>query len=267
MELTLIHQIILGIIQGITEWIPISSSAMTSLVMANFFNITDFSLLLQKSLFLHLGTFFAALVYFRKDVTNLFVSLFNYKKSSTENKNILKFLIISTLITGVLGILIYSLLLDMDLEFTGQIITLGIGGLLLITGGVQLIKKIPGIRKESDLKLSDSILLGTVQGISTLPGISRSGITTSTLLLKKFNDTSALRLSFIMSLPVVLFANLLLNANELTTGLNLGSLLGLLASFIFGLLTIHALMNLSKKINFAWFVLIFAALMILSVLI
>ncbi|GAG03940.1 unnamed protein product, partial [marine sediment metagenome] len=107
--------------------------------------------------------------------------------------------------------------------------------------------------------------LGIVQGFSSLPGLSRSGITISTLLLKKFDDTSALRLSFLMSLPVVLFGNLFLNLNDFT--LTSAAIYGLLASFIFGLLTIHILMNLSKRINFGWFVLIFAVLLMASVLI
>jgi undecaprenyl-diphosphatase len=108
-------------------------------------------------------------------------------------------------------------------------------------------------------------LLGIAQGFSSLPGLSRSGITISTLLLKKFDDTSALRLSFLMSLPVVLFGNLLLNYNEFY--LSNTAIYGLLGSFVFGLLTIHALMSLSKRINFGWFVLVFAVLMMASILI
>ena len=81
-ESILIQQLILGIIQGITEWLPISSSAMTTLVMTNFFQVTDITLLLHQALFLHLGTFFAALIYLRNDVSHLIKSLFNYKKSN-----------------------------------------------------------------------------------------------------------------------------------------------------------------------------------------
>ncbi len=257
MGLTIVHQIILGIIQGITEWLPISSSGMTSLVMANFYGITDISMLLQQSLFLHFGTFFAALLYFRKEIKNLFIS----------NKKTLNFLIISTIITGVLGILLMKFLIGINLELTGKTISFVIGIFLLITGGMQLVSRKKGLRTENNLKISDSILPGIAQGFAVLPGISRSGITTSTLLMKKFDDTSALRLSFLMSLPIVLLGNIFINLPDITEVFTPISFIGLLFSFVFGLLTIHLLMKISRKINFAWFVIIFALLMMISVLI
>ncbi len=119
----------------------------------------------------------------------------------------------------------------------------------------------------TNIKNSDSLLLGGVQGLATLPGISRSGITVSTLLLKKFDDTTALKLSFLMSLPIILLGNILLNIGDIAQTFATASIYGLLTSFIFGLLTIHALIKLSKKINFGWFVLVFAILMMLSILI
>ena len=264
MPITTLQYIILGIIQGITEWLPISSSGVLALVMSNFLGVTDIEFLIRSALLLHLGTFFAALIYFRKDVWNLTKSLFNYKNSDRETKLILKFLVITTLITGILGIFILKALTSIDLELTGKAISFFVGFLLLITGIFQIKTRNRGLRKETNLKNKDSLLLGVVQGFSSLPGLSRSGITISTLLLKKFDDTSALRLSFLMSLPVVLFGNLLLNWNELA--LSNTVIYGLLASFVFGLLTISALMKLSRKINFGWFVLIFAVLMMLSVL-
>jgi len=264
MSLTILQSIILGLIQGITEWLPVSSSGMLVLVMTNFFGITDINILLGKALFLHLGTFFAALIYFRKDVADLFVSLFNYKKSNLETKKILNFLIITTVITSIIGLIILKVLSEIDLNLTGKVITFGIGLLLLVTAISQFSSR-KGLRKSKDLKFSDSTILGSLQGLATLPGISRSGITISTLLLKGFDDTSALRLSFLMSLPVVLLGNIFLNMNELS--ITTASMFGLLSSFIFGLITIHVLIKLSKKVNFAWFVLVFAILMMLSVLI
>lgn len=263
----IIQQLILGIIQGITEWLPVSSTAMTTLVNANFLGITDVGFLLHQALFLHLGTFFAALIYFRHDVATLFKSLFNYRSSNTETKKVLKFLILTTLITGILGIIIMKTVADSQLELTGKTITFAIGLLLLITGGLQLGIKSRGLRKIINLENSDSWIAGLAQGIAVIPGISRSGITVSTLLLKKFDDTTALRLSFLMSLPVVLLGNIFLNISDFSLDLIAVSIFGLIASFIFGLLTIHALMKLSKKINFGWFVLVFAVLMLISVLV
>jgi undecaprenyl-diphosphatase len=257
----------LGIIQGITEWLPVSSSGMTSLVMTNFFGVTDIGFLLHQALFLHLGTFFAALIYFRKEVAHLLKDLFNYRHADPETRKLLKFLIITTIITGILGIIIMKSITEMDLELTGKTITFAIGLLLLVTGGLQLGIKGRGLRKIINIENSDSILAGFAQGIAVLPGISRSGITVSTLLLKKFDDTTALKMSFLMSLPIILLGNIFLNITDFSLEIISTSVFGLITAFIFGLLTIHALMKLSKKINFGWFVIIFAVLMLLSVLV
>ena len=267
MELTILQYLILGIIQGVTEWLPVSSSGMITLTAANFFGITDIGELLHIALFFHIGTFFAALIYFRNDVADLFTSIFNYKKAPKETKNILKFLIIATVITGLIGLPLVKFLDGINLNLTGKAITLIIGIFLLITAFLQLSLKTRGLRTSRNIKNSDSTLLGITQGVSVLPGISRSGITVSTLLLKKFDDTTALRLSFLLSMPAILLGNLLLNIGDIATTFQSASIIGLLAAFIFGLATIHGLMKLSKKINFGWFVLIFAILMMLSVLV
>lgn len=256
--------IILGIIQGITEWLPISSSGMLTLVMTNFFSVTNLNIILKQSLFLHLGTFLAALVYFRDDVAKIILSIFD--KNRKEHRKILKFLILTTLITGILGIIIIKLLGEIG-SLTGKTITFGVGILLLVTAGIQFAAKNRGGKKARDLTTKSSLFAGLAQGIATLPGISRSGMTVSTLLLDKFDDTTALRLSFLMSLPVVLLGNILLNIQDTAFVFSIEILYGVLFAFVAGIVTIHLLITLAKKINFAWFALIFGILMMLSILI
>jgi len=264
--LTVVQQIVLGMVQGITEWIPISSSAAMVLILSNFFEVIDLSSLITTALFFHLGTFFAALVYLRKDVVELTKSAFNYKFADEKNKKTLKFLLLSTLVSGVVGIVLLKTLLVFESEvvFTGKTISFFVGVLLLFTGVLQIKVKRSGLKKERSLNMKDGLLLGVVQGFAALPGISRSGITMSTLLLKKFDDTTALRLSVLMSLPIVLGGNLILNYQDV---LLYGSVqwYGILTAFVFGILTIHGLMKVSKKINFGWFVIGFSILMMLSV--
>lgn len=265
MDLTSIQYLIIGIIQGITEWLPISSSGIITLFMSNFYGITDVSQLLHSILLLHLGTFFAALIYLREDFVKLLRTLFYYKKSKPVEKKIFNFILISSIITAIIGLAIFYFINESQLNLAGRTINLVVGFFLLFTGIMQLKPNIKGLKKEKDLGKNDGILIGLLQGLSSIPGISRSGITVSGLLLRKFDDTSALRLSFLMSLPVVLFGNIVFNLKDIIFDSN--AIYGLLASFVFGLLTINGLMKLSRKINFGWFVLIFAVLMILSVFI
>jgi len=267
MVFTIIQQLILGLIQGITEWLPLSSSGMLTLALTNLFSITSIEDLIRTALFLHLGTFFAALIYFRKDVKKIFITLFNYKNQSTDSKKLFNFLLISTIVSGILGLLILFTLISFEsiLEITGKTITFFIGIFLLFTGIIQLKPKKAGLKKIRDLQKRDGFVLGLAQGVAVMPGISRSGITLSTLLLKKFDDTTALKLSFLMSLPIVLIGNVILNLEDLAFSSTM--IFGLLASFVFGLLMIHGLIKLSRKINFGLFAIIFAVLMIISVLI
>ena len=266
MELSIIQYILLGIVQGITEWLPISSSGMIALIVSNFYGITDVEVLVRTALFLHLGTFLAALVYFRKQVWKLTKTIFSYKKQNKETKEIFNFIFISTIITGIIGLAIIKLFYSLDnLEITGKTISLIVGVLLLFTGIIQIKSKKQGNRSEKNIKNIDSIYLGIAQGLAVFPGLSRSGITVSTLLLRKFDDTSALRLSFLMSLPIVLIGNIILNLEDFVFSSN--ALWALATSFILGLLTISGLIKISKKINFGLFIIIFAVLMLISILV
>ncbi|MEX2052752.1 MAG: undecaprenyl-diphosphate phosphatase [Candidatus Paceibacterota bacterium] len=261
------ESIILGAVQGLTEWLPISSEGMIVLVKTNFFGGGSLEDIIRTALFLHLGTFLAALIYFRKDVSNLFSRLFGKNKGEAETGKILKFLIIATLVSGVIGFGFLKLLDAVGDQFllTSTLVNLFVALLLVITGVLQLKAKKEGQKNASELKTSDGITLGIVQGFSAMPGLSRSGLTVSALLLKNFKDNESLRLSFLMSLPIVLAGNILLNLNQSLLSLN--NLAALFTSFVFGYLTIHLLIRLAKKINFGYFVLVFAGLLILSVFI
>jgi len=256
----MLENIILGIVQGIAEWLPVSSEGLFILIKTNFFQSQEgIDVILRQALFLHLGTFLAALIYFRQDIFSLLKG---------QQKKISKFLIISTIISGLLGMVFLKILIGLEdqIIFSGRFITLFVGGLLLITGFLQIkAKSKAGLRKYSDIKNTDSILLGFLQGIAVLPGLSRSGLTVSGLLLRKFNTATALKLSFLMSLPIVLAGNIILNLGHFSFSLEL--LVGLFFSFIFGLLTIGVLLKLAKKINFGYFILVFGVIVVISVFI
>jgi len=248
------QKIILGMIQGIAEWLPVSSEGLIFLTSNNLFKTQlSYQNLVQLALFLHLGTFLAALVYFRQEILRL-------------ERKLLFFLITTTFISGALGFLLLKTMVyfENQLALGGQALTLGIGFLLLITGGLQLKAKKERKRDLKSITSKDILLLGIAQGLASLPGLSRSGLTVSVLLLSGFEKSLSLKLSFLMSLPIVLAGNILLNLNSVS--LSSDNLVALLASFIFGLLTIHLLLKAARKLNFGLAVIAFGLLTIASLL-
>jgi len=259
----MLENIILGILQGVFEWLPVSSEGVFVLVNVHILqNGSSLETILQKVLFLHLGTALAVLVYFKKDTLHIFNTFIKYEKAKLEYKNIQKFLIISTIISGLIGFLFLKLAVEKINQIAdfSQILTLLIGILLFITGILQIKIRKGGFRQAENLTKKDGIFLGIVQGIATLPGLSRSGLTMAGLFLSKFKKQEALRLSFLMSVPIVLVGNFILNFKNLFFSLE--SLVGLLFSFVFGYLTIAFLLRLVKKVNFGYLVLGFGFLMI-----
>src|SRR3989344_5331853 len=260
----MVEAIVLGIIQGIAEWLPVSSEGMIVLVKANFFGGGELDEILKMALFLHLGTFLAAVIYFRQDVVKLLKAAIHFPLADIETKRIFSFLVIATIISGIIAFAFLKILEDVEVAGSlTKIINLTIAALLIITGIAQLKAKKDGLRMPIDLKISDGLILGAAQGFAALPGLSRSGLTVSALLLRKFQDTESLRLSFLLSLPIVLAGNIVLNFNKAVfTG---ESLLSVFFAFIFGYLTIHWMFRLAQKINFGYFVVIFAILLTISV--
>jgi len=250
------ENVILGIIQGVAEWLPISSEGLIVLIKTRFFGGGTLDDLVREALFLHLGTFLAALIYFRKDVKNLL----SFSSMDKNTKTLFTFLAIATVISGVLGYFLLQTISVLEDFFiiSGQRLMILIAILLVATGLLQLRVKKISLKDEKEISRRDGILLGLVQGLSVFPGLSRSGTTVATLMMRGYTNELALRLSFLMSLPIVLAGNVFLNLKEFT--LTPESVVGFFFAFIFGLLTIDLLIKLSRKINFAFFVFIFAAL-------
>ena len=262
--MNVIEAIILGITQGITEWIPISSEGATMLLGVKFFDGITLTEIIRLSLYLHLGTFFAAVVYFKKDVAELLRQLFRYNKIDAGTKAALNFYIIATAISGTLGLAILKLVekLESNFDFSSKLMVIALGILLLITGIIQLKKKVEGQRNEAQANLMDGVLTGVAQGLSVLPGFSRSGMTVATLLLRGFDDTQSLRMSFILSLPIVLAVNILLNAVNLAFTAEL--FVAVLMSFLMGIASIHIVLKFAERVKFGYFVIFFGALVIAS---
>ena len=260
----------IAILQGFTEWLPISSSGQTMIVSTYFFGISPENAY-SLAIWLHLGTTIAVMVRFRKDFIIILKSL--VQKDSVFDDTIIRkrnWIIWATLGTCITAIPLYILFkiifLDFFTAFQGDVITLLISGLLIITGVILIVtRRIFGNRKIVDTSKKsiqkDSFLSGLIQGVSILPGISRSGITVGTILLEKYDQDDALRLSFLMSVPVAI-ASILVDI-VLSEGSILGTLgiltilITTIVSFIVGYITIDFLIKLAKKINFGYFCILY----------
>ncbi len=236
-----ISAIIIAIIQGITEWIPVSSKG--HLILAE--KILGFS---GGGLFfdvaLHFGTLMAVFVYFGKDITDILQDFFR-GKWGTDNGKIGVYLIIATIPAGIFGFLFFDFFKSVFSELIIAAFGFGITGLLLIIASIDF-----GYRKELGLK--ESFLIGCAQIASLIPGISRSGMTISSGVLLGIEEKKALRFSFLMSIPIIFGANILVIGNN---RLNSDLIWATLVSFIVGLLMIHLLYNyvLTTKRNLRWF--------------
>jgi undecaprenyl-diphosphatase len=269
----MIEYIIIAILQGLVEWLPISSSGQVIIVAVNFFGISvenAFSL----AIWLHLGTMFAVLFKFRKEFLKLLKSL-RFTKDDIEEIDIKKrnWLIIGTICTAITALPLYfifkAFLINSFNAVQGDIITLIIAGLLVITGFVLLkTKKQLGTKTflENDITRvnKDSIIPGLAQGVSILPGISRSGITVSAILLKDYQEDEALHLSFLMSVPAILASigvDFIFSDGSVFGTLDIPTILIItVVSFIVGLFSMEMLLQIAKKINFSYFCIIYGIL-------
>ena len=245
----LLEIIILGIIQGFIEWLPISSQGNLVLFMVSFLGINEAEAL-SISVYLHTGTLISALIYFRKTFWNLLKAMpkYRFRTLGKRENRLITFLILSTLFTGIVGYPVFRLA-KIATGF-GNLFFMLIGAALIFTGIVQRKAGNLGTRSIDDITMTDGLLLGVIQGLSAFPGVSRSGITISFLLFRRFDSESSLKISFLMSVPAVLAAEIGLNAMKGLPALgSVEVILGCLASFIVGIISIDLLLRIARKVN------------------
>ncbi len=194
----MIYAALIGLIQGISEWLPISSKTQI-IVSSTYLLKLTFQQAYTFGLFMEIGTIFAAVVYFRKDLLEMIRVLFGSKDKL--QRKLLIYVIVVTLITALIAVPIY--LVADSISGIALGIPMLIVGLVLLADAALIRysrrKREKGInsRKLENLSLKDFVLIGIVQGISALPGVSRSGTTTSAMLLLDVEPDEAFRLSFV----------------------------------------------------------------------
>lgn len=258
-QIDVVIAIILGIFQGLTEWLPISSSGQTILFMVDILEINA-DTALSFAFYLHFGTLMAVLLKLRGDVKHVILHLPKYK----EDKMV-QFIIISTIATAAVGVPVYLFLRNFfEGEVGGEVITAFVGLFLIITGIIiHISKKKMGARVLKDSNARDSLLAGIGQGFTIIPGISRSGVTVAALISRNFNQEEALHLSFLMSIPATMVIVILETLTGAVESIGILPLVaGIIASFIFGYLMIDVLLRFARKVKFDVFCVVFGVVAI-----
>ena len=246
--MTVLEAVILGIIQGLTEFLPVSSSGHIVLGEAILNTQSNDNLLF--AVLVHLATVFSTLVVFYKEIINIIKGILKFEWNE-ESKFALNILV------SMLPVLIIGLFFKEEVEhfFDGKIAF--VGAMLIITGLVLLITKF-ATKKLNPLKPKSALVIGIAQAIAVLPGISRSGSTIATGLLLGINKTEIAKFSFLMVVPPIFGAALLdfkdyleNPADHLQSGVSL--LAGFIAAFLTGLFACKWMIEIIKKGKIQYF--------------
>lgn len=253
--------VILGAIQGITEWLPISSEGINTLISLQFFQ-TPLPESISISLWLHSGTLLAALIYFRRDIIMLSRHLPKYLTELRTHQasgptHLITFLIIATVLSGTIGAPLFSLSLSIE-AITASLAMAIIGGFLIITGFVQRFA-LKSVGNKTVTTKRDAVVVGIVQALSVLPGFSRSGLTISTLLFQGYQAKETLRISFLMSIPAMTGAVVALSIIKQIT-FNPPIMVSMATAMVFGWLTINVLFKIANRVPFWIFCLVLGVL-------
>lgn len=250
--LDILSAIILGAVQGISEFLPISSSGHLVLVPA----LLGIETGLAFDTILHIGTLVAIFTFFWKDIINLIkgfilsiidltegVDIFKRELHRVPEKRFAWLIIVGTIPTGIMGILLKDAI---ETIFRG---TLFVGIFLLVTAAVLYYSErhSSGQITQKDMSFKQALIVGICQGLAVFPGISRSGSTIASGLCLGLNREYAARYSFLLSIPAVIGAGLIQIKDIATLDASLSVLLaGFISSVIFGYLSIKLLMKMIK---------------------
>lgn len=255
--------ILLGIIQGLTELLPVSSSGHLVIAQSLLPNFHQPGVLFD--VLLHLGTLSAVIFFLRKDITSILkallppwrrqqpLSLFEHMDDSMipERRRLAALILAATVITGIIGLSfqdqVHALFQSVEITAVGLLIT---GALLFFADRVR-----NASRSIEELSVTDSLVIGLVQGIAIMPGISRSGSTIAFGIYRGLSGEAAARFSFLISIPAILGAVILESRHY--AGVN-GSeipayIAGTAAAAIVGFLTLKFLFLMIRKRNLRFF--------------
>jgi undecaprenyl-diphosphatase len=238
-SMDILQAIILGIVQGITEWLPISSKSHLIIVQQLFG-------LVQPAIFdliLHIGSLLVILLVFWTDVKELFFGILNGRK---ESWMMVLYIVIATIPIVVFGFLLE----DVVKSSMNSLYILGYG--FLFTATIIFLSQYPRV-KDKSLNVWNSLIVGFGQVLALFPGVSRSGTTISTGMMLGVKKESIAKFSFLIFIPAILGATVLefKDVNQIES---VGPLIvGTIVAMVVGYLSLKLLLNIIKNDKFKWF--------------
>ena len=257
-----IEAFILGLIQGLTEFLPVSSSG--HLELGSFFLGTKSEDNLIFSILVHGATALSTIVVFRKDILEILLGVFKFRWN--EETQFAAKIVLSMIPVGVVGVLFED---QVESLFGGRILL--VGAMLLVTSALLAFTYF-NKKHEGQVSFLNAIVIGVAQAIAIFPGISRSGATISTALLLGVNKQKAARFSFLMVLPPIIGAMLLktkdlVESPELTISIPILSLvIGFLAAFVSGMFACKWMISIVQKGKLIYFAIYCGIVGVLAVL-
>jgi len=233
-----LHSLIFGIVQGLTEFLPISSSGHL-LLFSKILNIKPPEILFD--IVLHFGTLFAVLIYFRKLIIN-----------NIKNFKLIFLILISTITTGI----IYLFFKSYFEESFDTIFYLPYFFLITSIFLLFFYYKNKRDKKIDNINIFDAIIIGVAQGFAIFPGISRSGFTFTASLLLGIKNEDAFKYSFLLSIPAILLSGLLKTYEYIKNPFSISFsvlVIGITFSFIFGIISINLFYRFIKNKKFIFF--------------
>lgn len=254
-----LEAVILGIIQGLTEFLPVSSSGHLEIAKFIFGENAIGEESLMMTIVLHFATALSTIVVFWRDIIRIIVGLFN--KEDNRYRKFTLYIIISLIPAGVVGLLFEDVITAL---FTDNLIL--VSSMLLVTAFLLYIADSNKFAKEEDNGPVKAFIIGIAQAIAIIPGISRSGATISAALLLKIDRAEAARFSFLMVLPLIIGKMILdISSGELAaTSIDRNELLlGFGGAFVTGIFACNWMINIvrhAKLKYFAWYCVVVAIL-------
>jgi len=243
--------VVVGVLQGVLEWLPVSSEGSVALALTALERPADAAT--RYALFVHVGTAIAAATYYRDDLRDELGNIADWRPATAfEGTDAdLSFWAIATLISAVVGVTGYLLLEEIATAVAGGAFVAVIGVLLLVTGAFMRTAEARAVALRESPGPLDAVLVGVLQGLAVLPGVSRSGTTVSALLLRGHDGEESLRLSFVLSIPAAAGAGLLVYVDEGLPTIDPGiAALAIAVSAVVGYLTVDALVRVVRRVAF-----------------